>query len=596
MDCLKKILTNYKQKKFSLINIYPSDVYFLENFINKFKKEIKDDIIVVGKKIDLVEKEYKLISPEIFNEKRLEFYEKTRNGILIWFDKFEKLEELNAYYPVVFIYNIEEENKFKSDYKDDLKDWKPIYYQKENLMVLVNLNIKNFDNYVFTNKVEFDKKIKEKDVKPVYQLEPENYINYDIFKNLPKPTIKPADKNNIKWCQEFYTYIVALLTIIVPVEKVKLIPYIINKQNFKSIWLKAFTHFINNLNITENYESLEHIGDKALKHSFINYYYQRFPYATAADMTNVTKLTQSDDPQSELSSHMGLINWADIDDSLKENVKINEDLLESFSGALDVALYRSGNSGASVPILVNMFSLVYENYTFDIKLDAKTWLEQLIEQILPAELKESDENKNSIYLKKPNNIEFSVFNKIINEANKVLKNENSDKTIVQETKKDDKGIIFIYTINNEGKYKCDIRLNDYGAKILNLVGNFKFKANQILGSSTVAAKILARRNASNNAKKYLGEKGIDENWLKTIKNKKSLKYFKGLEEQIILKAKQKHKDIIFIGVTKKELKHDKVFVLFGENKKGHKYILYRNKVGRELNNNFLEIGKKYLDL
>jgi len=433
-DNLKKLLDNLKQSKFSLVNIYPKDVYAFEKFAKNFKRQLNNSVVVQTKnKFNILERNYKLVSPKIFNQKRLEFYEKTKNAVVIWNDNFENLEGLQAYYPVIYIGNIQDEKDFKEKFKDDLEDWREVYYQEEKMIFLLNKNIKNIDSFIFkdfeiTVPIKSQKEIEQeqeiikgmgldldyKEYKPkmVEKLKADNYINYDIFKTLPKPTIKTADRKNIKWCQEFYSYILALLKIIVPPQKEKLIQYIINKDTMK-IWLRAFTHFTSKPDNSENYETLEALGDTVLKCAFKNYYLRRFPYVDQAKLNDASQISQSNTEQIELGGHMGLLNWVDSHQIVRDNKKLKEDLLESFTGAVDYILGELGRGGLSVSIFMNMYELLYKDYTFYTKINAPTWVIQIIPRITPNDFKTKKvsplKQERFIVMPRPKEIDYDIY-------------------------------------------------------------------------------------------------------------------------------------------------------------------------------------------
>ena len=597
---LKKILNNLNQKKFSLINIYPEDVYDFKDLQESLKNKLENSVVVQNKNKFTLE-DIKLIPVKTFQEKEIEIYEKTRNGVLIWEKNFNKLEGLQAYYPIIFIKNVEDEVEFKNKFEEELNDWQTSYTKKENLMLLINKNIKAFKSFTFHDfLIDSSVKIQNKKVEIDEQLKSKDYINYDIFSNLPKPTINPPDRKNIKWCQEFYNYIYEILKIIVPENKQRMIDYIINKKTFKDIWLKAFTHFTFKPDVSENYEALEHIGDRAMKHAFIDYYYERYPYSTAGDLTNASKQTQSDEEQSELGSKLGLTNWVCLDDILKGNMKLNEDLLEAFAGAIDISLYQAGIIGGSIPILNNMFKLLYQDRDLRTEIDAPTWLNQFIEQIAlkPKDNQhKKDEDKKIVSLPRPKQIDPNTYNKIIKEANRILEKEGSDNIFTSEKieKKKDTGIVFDEYVTEDKKIKIDVRLNEYGAKILRNYG-FSFRKNQILGSAIESTKTPAKRHASDNAKSYLEKFGINKKWVEYQSFKKKMSSLEGLEEKVLLKAKKKYKDIVILGVKDKTVKKDAIYVLYGENKKGYKYFLESYVSDGTPDNNHLNVVKKFLKI
>ena len=603
IDNLKKTLLNLKHKKFSLINIYPTDVYDFENFRKTFKNKLENVVIIQNKnKFSLSyssdDENIKIIANKTFQDKQEEIFEKTQNGVVIYHNNFEKLEGLQAYYPIIYLANIEDVDEFREKFKNDLEDWQDIYYQNSKLMVLYNKNIKAFQTFKFK---EFDIKssVKINSNKVGYEskLKPDNYINYDIFNNLPKPTIYPPDRKNPKWCQEFYNYLLEIIKIITPVNKERMIPYILNKETFKNNWLKAFTHFTDKPDVTQNYEALEHIGDKALKHAFIDYFYERYPYATSGDLNNATQLTQTDEPQSEIGYKLGLINWVCLEEVLRDNMKLNEDLLESFAGALDISLYQAGIVGGSIPILNNFFKLLYQDYDLFTDINASTWLNQFIEQIAPKDKQIQKEDKSFISLPRPKQIDPKIFSKIIIDVNKLLEKEGIDETVTSEKleKKKDTGVEWDEIITNDNKVKVDVRLNEYGSKILKHFG-FNFKKNQIIGSAIESTKKPAKRHASDNAKEFLAKNGITTKWVEYQNFKRKMGDLEGLEEKALLKAKKKYRDIIMLGIKDKKIKKDAVFVLYGENKKGYKYFLDSYVSDGTPTNNHLLLIKKFLNL
>jgi dsRNA-specific ribonuclease len=615
-DNLSKLLENLKHKSFSLINIYPLDVYSFEKIRKTFKGKLVNSVVVQSKsKFTLVDKSFKLVTPKIFNQKRIEFYEKTKNGVVIWNGDFESLEGLQAYYPIIYINGIDDEEKFKTKFKSQLGDWKHLYYKNDNLIVLINRAIKEFKTFTFEDfeitppiKVAEEEKVFEElglvekknkaSPKPVTRQKPEDYINFDIFKELPSPTIYPPDRKNIKWCQEFYTYLLSLLKIIVPVEKKKLIDYILNKETFKNVWLKAFTHFSTHPDVSQNYEALEQVGDKILKTSFFNYYFQRYPYATANELNDSSTETQSDEEQSKISHHMGLIKWIWVDEVLRDNANIKEDLLEAFAGAVNVSLIHSGISGGSIVIFANLFDLLYSNKDIRSEINAQTWLHQLIKQIAPRDIKPKEEEDNLISFPRPPKLDMEIYNQLLKRANNLLEEEGIDKKITSQKIKKDKdneGIDFEEIITEDKRYKFNIRINEYGASVFKYYG-FNFKKNQIIGSVIEPTKRPAKRHAANRAREFLASKGIDQNWVNNQKFKKKMGDLGDLADRVILKAKQKHKDIISINIEDKKLKKDHIFVLVGTNKKGYKYFLDRYVSDGEPGNNYLILAKKFLGI
>lgn len=601
---LDKILKDTKHKKFSLINISPKDVYEFENFREHFKDQL-DNAIIVGSKnmFTIPRKNIKVMSYKIFNDKKEEFYTNSRNGIVVWNlrDNEEfNLEGLQAYYPVIFL--IGGNLKLDND-----NDWKIFEFTDEKLTILVNRNIENFPSFLFKN-FNISADIREvKEVKVVENLTVESFINYSIFDNLPKPTVFPNRKNGV-FLKEFYNYILEILKIIVPKNKEKLIPYILNKQTMKDYWIKAFTHFTTEPDVNENYESLEKLGDKVLKFSFMEYYMDRFPYAEPGELTNVEKFTQSNEEQIKLGKSMGVLNWAQIEEPLRINQKINEDILESFAGALDKSLNSQGIVGVSVAIIINMFKLLFDSFSFDIiDIDAPSWINQFISRITPGSLKnrnkynndEEEDNIRKINLARPNAIDSETYNEILEAGNEILIEKGIEGILVDKVQtsgvKNDPGIIFEITETNNRKIKCQVILNAFGAKVLNYYG-FNLKANQVLGEDIQTTKKPAKTGASNNAKKFLKKLGITNTWVEEQKENKNIEDFKDLQKDALLKAKRLHSDIIKIGIKSKTILSMKIFLLYGENTNGYKYRLESYVSDNKPANNYKIIVEKFLGL
>jgi dsRNA-specific ribonuclease len=623
IDNLKKLLTSLKRHKFSLVNIYPSDVYTFENFKKTFESKLENIIVIQTKsKFVLFDKTVKLVSPKVFDEKKTEFFEKTKNAVVIWNDKLESLEGLQAYYPIIYV-KVRDFDDFNERNKDHLEDWKVMPYEAEKLVVLINKNIKafkslTFDEFNISPLAKTSEEVKKEDqalkdlgldlrysekekVKFVTKLRPKNEINYSIFDNLPQPTIYPPNRNNVKWCQEFYSYIHAILKIIVPVEKERIIDMILNKQTLK-VWLRGFTHRTINLNIEENYEALESVGDKTLKNAFSIYYFKRHPTAGPDELNNATKETQSDEAQAELSDNIGLIRWCKLDSIFQGNMKIKEDLLESLAGVITVILNEKNIYGFATDIFYNMFKLIYDDYTINARIDAATFVRQVIPPLKPSEAgkNRSDSptaNIRQIYMPRPKQIDYQVYKKILKQAEKIIKDNDIEGIIVDEKQKEkqaDQGIHDRTTTTPAGKIKVEFYIDKFASDVFKLYG-FNFKPGMVIGAATESTTAPAKRRAGDNAREFLYKNGITLEWIKDMKDDKKMKDLQGLDKRALLKAKQKHKDIIRLGVADKKIKSDQLFILYGENKDGKKYNLEYYVSGGS-DNNYLVLVKKYLGL
>ena len=596
---IKKFLNKFKYQKFSLVNIYPTDVYLYENLLKNFENILDHNIVVSDDKAFNSEKEnYQRITTKVFKTKQTKFYEATSNAVLIWHNDFENLDGLQAYYPLIFVLNVEKE-PFLDTFSDNLDSWKAIYQADIDTMLLVNKNLESFKSFTFESFV-LAPEPRIKSPKVVSKLK-EDSPDYSIFKTLPKPIIYPADRTNIKWCQEFYTYISFILKLIVPENRERLIPYILNKQTMK-VWLRAFTHFTTRPDNSENYEALESIGDTVLKTAFKIYFFKRYPYADADRLNNVGQETQSDEEQAKLSDSLGLIQWVKLDKVLEDNSKIKEDLLEALAGAIELILSDLGYHGAAVDIFVHMFSLIYDSYEFKPRINSQTWLIQLIPQLKQVSVKAKKESPTSgvrnILMPRPPAIDYEVYQDIIDFANQKIKDEGIPGLVVDEkkiSKQSNQGIYLRESRTKENKIKSEWYLDEYAARVLNQYG-FNFKKDQVIGMAVEATRDPSKRHAADNARDYLYKKGITKEWVDKQREKKKVQDIDPrLAREALLKAKNIHKDILKLNIKAKNLKKDNIFVLYGENKEGKKYYLDKLVTENRATDNYSLLFKKFLD-
>ena len=595
---IKKFLLKFDLDKFCLVNICPIDVYLYESLIDKARNYLDIEIVVSNRKdFNPTLDNHKYISKKLFENNKTKFYENSKNAILVWHSDLESLDGLQAYYPLIFVLNVDKTD-FLDKFNDNLDSWKHIY--SDDVMILVNKNINTFDSFSF----------EDFNLKPLPQIKKQEVVqklksdspDYSVFDNLPKPTIQPADRKNIKWCQEFYNYLHSLLKIILPENRLKLLPYILNKETMK-IWLRAFTHFTQLPDNSENYEALESIGDTVLKTAFKVYFFKRYPYADADRLNNVDQETQSDEEQSKISDKLGFINWLKLDKVLMDNSKIKEDLQESFAGALELILSQRGCYGVAVDIFVNMFSLIYDSYEFRPKINAQTWLIQMIPQL--KQIKEKNYKKDSpttnvrsILMPRPPAIDYDVYQDIIKYTNQKLTQEGIPGVVVDEkktSKQSNQGIYLRESRTKENRIKSEWYLDEYGAKVLNQYG-FRFKTNQILGSAVEATRDPSKRHAADKAREYLYSKGITKEWVDKQRGKKKVGDIdQSLSREALYKAKETHKDINSLDIKSKSLKKDTIFVLYGEDKKGYKYYLDKLVTENRATDNYTLLFKKFIE-
>lgn len=96
-------------------------------------------------------------------------------------------------------------------------------------------------------------------------------------------------------------------------------------------WIRAFTH--QTVDPIDNYESIELLGDRVLEMVFTRYMLLRFPTMTPGMLTPLKSYYMSKKKQGEFAKKIGFDKFARIQ-STESNIHIDEDLFESFFGAL----------------------------------------------------------------------------------------------------------------------------------------------------------------------------------------------------------------------------------------------------------------------
>lgn len=172
------------------------------------------------------------------------------------------------------------------------------------------------------------------------------------------------------WDKEFRQYIFQWMNQITGNQE--LASLLVNDTNFE-IWKQAFTD--QTYDIMNNFEQLEIIGDIAAKLAFVKYLIALHPDISPSHITNYSHYYMAASFQSELSRVLGFPKW--LRSKTSENVKIDEDLFESFCGALDkvagiteVYLFTNKNYELAYicsphKLVYNFINLIFSNFTLD---------------------------------------------------------------------------------------------------------------------------------------------------------------------------------------------------------------------------------------
>src|SRR5680860_675824 len=109
-------------------------------------------------------------------------------------------------------------------------------------------------------------------------------------------------------------------------------------QDAMMIWIRAFTHKSYDPNAENNYELLEHLGDKAIGLAFDQYLINKFPATeneaaiTESESSELITSYMSKQNQSEMAANLGLDNW--VRTLFDKSMHVREDIFESMFGAL----------------------------------------------------------------------------------------------------------------------------------------------------------------------------------------------------------------------------------------------------------------------
>ena len=481
----------------------------------------------------------------------------------------------------------------------------------DDFSLFVNRNYKNFETFTYkdwngkldvgtikTGKLE-QKKGKEIVMKIItnspVKLPVKNVNIFEPFKLLPEPTIKPDPNSNL-WLQEFYTYLKELILLIIPKGKENLLKYVLNDTTIKTIWLPAFTHELYNPNDGENFEFYETLGDQLQYYIFSIYINKKFPqFASKDKFTSLKQHVLSSEFQGKWGKEMKLHKWVIMPPQLYniygDNLKLAEDMLESFCGALDEAFYKSVSLGYGSMCIYNLFSLVFDNYQFPDNADPpKTQIEQLIEKINTSRI----HTEKTIVMPKPNEVPESVWKELLAYAKNLFSENGIQEDIVSKKENKDKGFNEVIEKNDQGQIVTKIYLKKSGADVLRQKG-INIKNNTLVGSSTSATKGPGSKEAYTNVLKKLREYGITDEWVSIKNAEKNIHKLEFLDE-VLLKARAKNKDIVKIDIdTPKSLKKDKIFQIYGIDNKGKKHVLHtfvpeqkQGNIKQEIINDFLE--------
>lgn len=156
----------------------------------------------------------------------------------------------------------------------------------------------------------------------------------NLFRKLRTPKSPP---DSAQWTAEFQDYLFHLLRMIWPSQKGEEICKQMVGPEMMPIWIKAFTHETYDIDVRNNYENFETLGDKFVGAAFTLYTYNYFEgNINEQELTNYKNQYMQKLYQAEVSRFMKLGNWLRLSEDTKPTFKMFEDVFESFCGAMHI--------------------------------------------------------------------------------------------------------------------------------------------------------------------------------------------------------------------------------------------------------------------
>lgn len=313
------------------------------------------------------------------------------------------------------------------------------------------------------------------------------------FTDLPTPS-KNIDLESAEWVAEFQNYLKVILSKFIKNKdgsvRMDIVNQLLSGNEFMATWIQAFTDPSFRSDESENYEYLEFIGDTILKYAFrmwLKSYFENLqnPVSLTADlMTKYPNFYMSKQFQPLIAGSFGMLKWIRKSESKILKAKVEEDLMESFCGAL----HQVGNAikpGMGI-ILVRQFTNFFsQKLTIDPARalgDARSYVEQYFAQL---------------YLKDQVGPE---------------------------------------TINSPGNYTVSIVITQLAGEKLASMGFF-VPSNRIIGIGKASSKENALKFAYINANEYMNKIGLTNEYKETFKYARGWSDIKDADNKLYNKFK-----------------------------------------------------------
>ena len=205
----------------------------------------------------------------------------------------------------------------------------------------------------------------------------EKEILVDMFRDLKKPK---SSIDSPEWNAEFQEYIYSLLRKIWT--KDESICKRMVEFDMMPFWIKSFTHKTIDVNILNNYENFEFIGDAFLAAAFNLYVYNYFDgNVDEVALTNYKKQYMAKIYQADISRFVKLGDWIRLSSVETRGNDIYEDAYESFNGALHMVGDKV-KPGFGYILVRKFVDLIFDNVKLDARFgqqDAKTVVLQMFQ-------------------------------------------------------------------------------------------------------------------------------------------------------------------------------------------------------------------------
>ena len=170
--------------------------------------------------------------------------------------------------------------------------------------------------------------------------------------------------NNMNWMNSLKNYLSNdILKMLIPVEEVR------NKmvtEEAMEIWKVVFTHQSYNINLGNNYEEYELLGDRFLDANFVYYMKKRCRnQISVSDLSEIKRFYMSKTYQSRMSQYLKLDQYVRVGENIQVNTHIAEDMIESFCGGLIEIADKFLKPGTGNLLCYNLVVELFKNVEID---------------------------------------------------------------------------------------------------------------------------------------------------------------------------------------------------------------------------------------